>query len=260
MGKIANPWSEEEIAYLKSRYRKKGATYVAHRLGKNPDHVMAKAARLGLRYAGIRPWKEWEDRYLCRHYEDRSAAQIGRTLKRSVPSIRARAKHFGLTGAAERAWTEKEKDSMRALYSDRKNSLHEIAQLLNRTRNAVLLQAQVLGLKRARHEHEWTKEEHRCLVKNIGKKSYKEIARMLGLSPSAVGHHAVRTGLRKGPMPYSESDREFIITHYATMANKEIGRILNRAPKSISEYARKLGVAGTSRHKDDGQARQRDGE
>ncbi len=245
MGRNTISWSEEEIAYLKSRYRKKGAVFIARRLGMNPDRVMAKAAKLGLRYGGIRPWREWEDRYLRRHYKTSTAPSIGRTLKRKVPSIRARAKHLGLVSAGERPWTDAEKETLRALYSDRKNSLEDIARLVNRTRNAVWLQAQVLGVRRAKHEHEWTKEEHRYLVKNIAKKSYREIAQKLGLTPSAVGHHAVRTGLRRGPMPYSQSDRDFIVSQYTTMTNTEIARILNRAPKSISEYARKLGLTGS---------------
>ncbi|HEX9655279.1 MAG TPA: hypothetical protein VGB89_00030, partial [Bacteroidota bacterium] len=102
-------WTAEEIALLRRYYRKKGAKYVAECLGRNPDTVMAKAAKLGVRYQGIRPWRMWEDRYLQRKYKIRKTSSIARTLKRSVPSVAARAKKFNLLGTRSPNWSEKEK-------------------------------------------------------------------------------------------------------------------------------------------------------
>jgi hypothetical protein len=170
---------------------------------------MAKAVKLGIRYQGIRPWRMWEDRYLQRKYKIRKTSSIARTLKRSVPSVAARAKKFNLLGTRSPNWSEKEKDLLRALYADRKNSLEYISELLNRSRYAILLQAQVLGLKRPQHVHEWTKEEHRYFVMHRKTKSYKEIAQALGLTTSAVGHHASRSGFRRRPpgRPWMEEEK-----------------------------------------------------
>lgn len=52
---MVGKWTQEEIKILRKYYRRKGAKYVAERVGRNPDTVMAKAAQLGIRYEGIRP-------------------------------------------------------------------------------------------------------------------------------------------------------------------------------------------------------------
>lgn len=94
------------------------------------------------------------------------------------------------------------------MYPDRKHSLEHISRLLNRSRYAILLQAQGLGLKRPQHDHEWTKEEHRYLLKLYKTKTYKEIVENLGLTESLVSHHASHSGLRQGPPAPLDGGRE----------------------------------------------------
>ncbi|MBK6913970.1 MAG: hypothetical protein IPH11_10030 [Ignavibacteriales bacterium] len=179
---MLNKWSEEEIKILKRLYSKKGAKPVAKLLGRKPDNVMAKAAKLGIRFSKVRPWEKWEDNYLIRHYADRKNLSISHTLRRSIPSIMNRAKFLNLSAVKSPSWTEEEKNILRELYSDRKNALESISEKLNRSKYAVLLQAQVLGINRPRHDHEWTKEEIDYLKQNYQTKSYGEIASELGHS------------------------------------------------------------------------------
>lgn len=243
-------WTPEEIVLLRRYYRKKGAKYVAKRVGRSPDAVMAKAAKLGIRSPGIRPWKEGEDRYLQKRYNNKPISAIARALRRSVPSVRGRAKMLNLTEPRSEYWSEKEKELLRELYPDRQNSLEYISGLLNRSRYAILLQAQVLGLKRPQHDHVWTKEEHQYLVKHHKTKSYKEIAQHLGLTVNAVSHHASRSGLQQRPpgRPWTEEEKDFVRQNYKILSTREIAAKLGRTVNAIITIVGPLGVsAGRSR-------------
>jgi hypothetical protein len=206
---------------------------------------MAKAARLGIKYIGIRPWKEWEDQFLKKYYNEKKNVSLARTLKRSVPAILGRARMLKLTGSRSSYWTEKEKDVLRELYSDRKNSLAKISKLTGRSKYAILFQAQVLGIKRPQHDHEWTKEEHQYFVKHRKKKSYKEIAEALGLTASAVNHHASRSGLlqRLPHRPWTEEEKEYVRQNYKTISAKEIAVKLDRSYNAIITIVGMLGVS-----------------
>lgn len=238
-------WTPEEIVVLRRYYRKKGAKYVAERVGRSPDAVMAKAAKLGIRCPGKRPWKEWEERYLQRKYGKKAITSIAHTLRRSVPAVRNRAGQLNLTGPRSQYWSEKEKELLRKLYPDRKNSLGHISGLLNRSRYAILLQAQALGLKRPQHDHLWTKKEHQYFVRNRKTKTYQQIARHLGLTVNAVSHHASRCGLQRRPpgRRWNEEEKEFVKRNYKQLPAREIAEKLGRSYNAIITIVGPLGVS-----------------
>ena len=249
---VSKKWTPEEIVVIQKYYAKKGVRYVYKLLeGRGPNAIMAKAAKLGIRFEGnSRPWHEWEKNYLRRNYKTKKTQSIARTLKRSIPAIIVAAKKLGLNDHAAAGWTEKEKNVLRKLYPDRKNSLADISKLINRTRSAILIQAQVIGIHRPPKDHMWTKEEHQYLVKHFKTKSYKEIAEDLGLTASAVGHHACRTGLQHRPKgrPWTDEEKEFIKLNYKKMPTREIAAKLNRSVDAIINLAGPLGIStGPSR-------------
>ncbi|GAB4287734.1 MAG: hypothetical protein Kow0098_04710 [Ignavibacteriaceae bacterium] len=141
-------WAEDELRILKRFYASRGSEYVATKTSRNRASVMAKAAKLGIKFNRVKPWKVWEDNYLKRHYNDRRKLSIAKTLKRTVPSVIGRARLLNLTGTKADKWSDEEKEILRKFYHDRKVSLDEISRLVKRTKYAVLLQAQYLGLKR----------------------------------------------------------------------------------------------------------------
>jgi hypothetical protein len=214
-------------------------------LNKNQDSVIAKAAKLGIRFNGLRTWEPWEDNYLRRHYNDRKKVSLSRTLKRTVPAILARAHFLKLTEPRTVKWSQEEKNILSDLYPNRKNSLEQISKLLNRSYYAILLQAQTLGLKRPQHHHVWTKEEHDYLIKNFKIKDYGEIAKDLGLTHSAVAHMVNRSGLklREKGRPWTEEEKDFIKQNYKKIPTKEIARRLNRTVNAIITIVGPLGVS-----------------
>jgi hypothetical protein len=242
---MANEWTNEEIKILRKYYRQKGAKYVAERLGRNHDTVMAKAAKLNVRYKGIRPWKAWEDNFLRRHYDDRKNVSIARTLKRSVPSITARAKKLNLSGARPSYWSEEDENILRTMYPDRRNSLASISRLINRSPYAILLKAQTLKLRRPQKDHMWTKEEHRYFVQHRKTKTYREIAQALGLTESAVGHHASRSGFQQRPAGrlWTDEEKEYVKQNYKVIPTKEIAAKLGRSVNAIIAMVCPLGVS-----------------
>ena len=164
-------WTPEEIKLVQKFYEKKGAAFIAKKINRSTNAIMAQAAKLNIRFSGVRAWYEWEKRYLLKNYHVKKNASIARSLKRSIPSVVGMAKNLGLIKAGPADWTEEERDVLRKLYSDRKNSLEEMSRLTGRTRAAILIQAQVLGLKRPPKEHMWTRKEHNYVAKHYAEKS-----------------------------------------------------------------------------------------
>jgi hypothetical protein len=156
-----------------------------------------------------------------------------------------RAKLLNLRGERARLWSEDEKEILRKLYPDKKVSINEICRLVNRSRYAVLIQAQYLGINRPVHDHEWTTKENNYLKKYYDKKSYKKIADHLGVTHSAVSHQVNRLGLklRERGRLWTEEEKEFIRQNYKKIPTREIAKYLNRSMNSIINSAGPLGIS-----------------
>ncbi|GBD86628.1 sigma-70, region 4 [bacterium BMS3Abin03] len=241
-------WTEEEIKILKRHYRKKGAQYVAKFVEHSADTVMNKAAELGIRYNGIRPWSEWEDRYLRSHINDWKNASIARTLKRTIRSVTGRVERLNLTGEKEPEWTGKEIEYLQKLYPDHNYSLKLISEIINRSENAVLLKAIKMGLSRS-NKHKWNKREHNYLLKNAGKKTYKQIAEHLGMESYQVAHYAGKIGIkvRDRGTKWTEEEKKFIKRNYGKMSIQEIATKLNRSVNAVKNTASRMGAASSGK-------------
>ncbi|GAB4287737.1 MAG: hypothetical protein Kow0098_04720 [Ignavibacteriaceae bacterium] len=82
-------------------------------------------------------------------------------------------------------------------------------------------------------------------MKYLGKKSYREIARDLGLTHSAVSHQANRMGLkmRSKGRPWTEEEKQFIKKYYRKIPTRKIAHRLNRSVDSIINSAGPLGIS-----------------
>lgn len=242
-------WTEEEIKILKRYYAKKGSHFVAERVGHSPDTVMNKAAELGIRYHKTRPWKPHEDRYIREKYHKKEVASIARALKRTPRSVQHRAEYLKLTKPAADKWSAEDIAALHKLYPDRNYTLDLIAKILNRSKNSVLLKAVRMGLSRASHIHRWSKPDHNYLVKNAGKKSYREIANHIGIKTYQVALYAKKIGVKiqdKG-LSWSQEEKEFIRKNYYKMPAKEIARLLNRTLNAVKNTASRMGVSKNKR-------------
>lgn len=238
-------WTEEEIAILKKYYRKKGANYVAQFVEHSPDTIMNKARELRLRTGKFRPWQKWEDNYLKRHHSDRNYTSIAKTLKRSKKSVTNRASLLKLTNKRSEIWTEAELQKLKELYPDRKNSLEKIASILKRSRVSVMIKARRMKFKRDEHIHWWSKRDRNYLLKNLGKKTNREIAEHLGIKTFKVDHYIQRQGLaryKKKP-EWTEAERDFLKSNYKKIPTSDIALKLNRTIDSIKNTASRMGIS-----------------
>jgi predicted DNA-binding protein YlxM (UPF0122 family) len=236
-------WTKKEIAYLKRSYARQGAIRAARHLGCSVHAIEKIVKKLGIRWSGRRPWQEWEERYLKRHYnKDRLPGAIARTLKRSRSSVIGHARVMRLSSLHAKAWTENEKEMLRELYSNRSLSLAEIASRIGRSAASIPMYAKRMHLRRQHHDHEWTQEEHKYVLKHYKKKMFKDIAAHLGLSTDAVVLHANRRGLfRRSRIRYwTEQELEYVRQHYATKTVKEIAETLGRTVKAVGGCAERL--------------------
>lgn len=239
-------WTEQEIQILKKFYRSKGSIYVSKRVDHSRDTVMEKAARLGLKYKGAsRVWGHFEDSYLKRHYkQDRKNTVIAKILKRSVKAVINRAALLNLSNSKPGKWTQNELIKLRSLYLDKKYTIEQIAEELNRPANGVQLKAVRMGLTRS-NVHHWTKKEHNYLIKNKDRKNYKQIANDLGLHHYNVTWYARSIGLKKHykGLNWTEEEKEFVRNNYNNIPIQQIAEKLGRSVNSIKLTASRIGVA-----------------
>jgi hypothetical protein len=245
-------WTEEEIQILKKFYRSKGSIYVSKRVDHSRDTVMEKAARMGLKYKGaFRVWAHHEDSYLKKHYnKDRKNTSIAKTLKRSVKAVANRASLLNLNNKKPGKWTQNELIKLRSLYLDKKYTIEQIAEKLNRPANGVQLKAVRMGLTRS-NVHHWTKREHNYLIKNKDRKNYKQIANDLGLQHYNVTWYAMSIGLKKhykGP-DWTDEEKEFVRKNYNNIPIQEIAEKLGRSYNAIKLIASRMGIASKNRKK-----------
>jgi biotin operon repressor len=183
---MKNSWTKSDLRILKKRYAERGAKYVAKKTGHPFTSVVAKANSLGIHSNSLRRWNQFEVNYLLKNYSVKPVDSIARSLKRTPLSVNNKARQLKIFVPKPLKWTEEELNQLRKLWTDKAYSIDEVAAKLNKTRAAAHYKAWKMGLRRPQVWRFWTKEETRYLKKTYKKKSYKEIAKDLGMSRIAV--------------------------------------------------------------------------
>ena len=91
-------------------------------------------------------------------------------------------------------WTEEDKDYLKKNFN--KYTYKQLAQLLNRSVEAIKLQSKKLGLRK-RVTNEWVEEDIKYLKENINKYSYEELGQLLNRTPNACRYKAFTMGIKK---------------------------------------------------------------
>lgn len=243
MGKL---WSKEEIAYLRKRYPTMDASKIAERLGRSIDSVILKAGKCGFKSNKFRRWEEWENRYLRRHYNEKVVSSIARTLRRTVPSVYVHAKMLRLTSPPSARWTPEERKYMEAAYPNISIPIKEICEHLKRPKIVIYSYAQAKGLYRGSIYKTWTDEELKYIRKNYRRKSFKDIAKDIGLPCSAIKYRANKYGLYRKPRCrlWTEQENEYVRNYYSVDTIEEIAKHLSRTRGAILGRADRLGLRG----------------
>lgn len=241
-----NIWTKSEIIILKKRYTSRGAKYVSKRTGHSFNSVVAKARSLGLKSGSIQRWRQFDINYLLNNYSKKPFDSIARTLKRSTLSVASKARLLKLPIPPKpKKWTEDDLNLLRVLWNDKRYSIDEVAEKLNKTRPATHFQAWKMGLRRPQVWRFWTKEQVSYLLKNYKKKTYRKIAKDLGISVPSVNQKARRMGLklRKSPRAWTAADDEYIRQNYRKIPTREIAEKLDRSLDAIINRAGPLGIS-----------------
>ncbi len=234
-------WTREEDAVLRKNYTKHGSVYTARLLGRNKSSVQHRALRLGIPGKGQKMWATKEIVYVRNNYPRRTAIEIARTLRRTEQSVRAQIRSLGLTEPASRGWNEDEIHYLRKHYGRVPNVT--LAEELGRSVDAVEIKAGRLGLSRkivrlTSAQMAWVRE-------NVGRISYHNMARTLGVSDATVMEIAHSNGYRPklDSRPWTEMEDDLLRRRYGELSNREIAAELQRTPRMVSTRAVELGLA-----------------
>jgi hypothetical protein len=133
----SNTWTDEELAYLRSRRWCMSGVRIANKLGKTHSAVKSKASRLGLTL-NPRGWKDEQVEQLEALIEDGlSWSDIGEALGKTATACRKKAYDLMLeTKTKTKKWTDEEKDELLKMKEDGL-SWKDISEKLNRKKSTV---------------------------------------------------------------------------------------------------------------------------
>ena len=147
MNEVANDeasraWSQTDIEFLVSNYRKKGQTFCANHLNRSKTAITSKATALGLK---MDKWWSAEDlQFLKQHFSYENLEFCCEYLNRTQKAIISKASALGLTPA--NLYTEADKLFVIEHYP--KEGIDFCAERLGRTPEAIKRYAKTLRVKR----------------------------------------------------------------------------------------------------------------
>jgi hypothetical protein len=158
-----NPWTDDEDAYIESRWGHFTDRELATALGRTEVAVGSRRAQLrmlradkGSRHLHVRQWMQEEDELLMRLFEEgRADDDIGEQVGRTRGAISQRRSTLGLTKASpitqkpERLWTREEDQVLGWMFRQGWGD-QRIGEAMEKTACAIKDRRQSLGLWRAK--------------------------------------------------------------------------------------------------------------
>jgi hypothetical protein len=202
--------------------------------------VQEKARMLGVPGVRHRRWSAGEVEYLTKNYGKRTAEQIARTLRRSIPSVQGALETYDLRVEGAEKWTEAEIEYLRRNY--RKIPTKELAADLGRTTVSVIIKAGRIGV--AQPPATLTAEQLAWVKANLGKISYRDMAKRTGVAQGRIENVAAESGHapRAHVRPWTKEEDAKVKKLYGTMTLGEIAHALNRSATAISMRAAHFGL------------------
>ncbi len=136
-----NPWTREEIEFLRENYKKIPTKNIAKRLGRTYRSISKKAFKLNLCYSS-KKWTKEEVEFLKKNYKIISSKEIAEKFGRTNSGLLHKAMKLGLT-LPHRPWTKGEIEFLKNNYKI--ISYRDIAKKLDRTYYGV--QSRAFNLK-----------------------------------------------------------------------------------------------------------------
>ncbi|MBQ4583792.1 MAG: hypothetical protein IJA94_02770 [Bacilli bacterium] len=217
----ASLWSEEDDNIL-INLAKEGKTLleICDLMNKKDKMILKKARSLGivLNIEEQCPWTEDEIKRLRELAKTKKLSELVKELNRTSTSIYKIAQKFDIEIICDRKrWTEEEYVLLEKLTMVDKKTPKEIAKILDRTEDAIIVKINRRGLQiQTNDKRYWKPEEETLLADLWGTTSYELLAKELNRSVSSIKNKAFQLGLGAA-----------IEGNYNGLTIKEISTLLN---------------------------------
>ena len=194
------PWSKQELQFLRSNYGKLPPKEIAKTLKRRYSQVIAMASRIGVSKKRKKATKR-EISLILRQIGKKSLRQLASELELPYAQVvrvasehekmrnRVQAHAPATTGLKKKSshhrqeWTEEEEEILRKEYTQ--HGPRYTALLVGRTRKATSERARRMGLKFEKFKP-WTKKEVKILNQMYPYSTYAQIAKRLGRSTHSI--------------------------------------------------------------------------
>ena len=143
---VSRPWTDDEDAFLRQRYRRRTNAELGRDLGRSSAAVAFRLSSAGL--TRRRPWAAKEDEYLRQHHGQMDNRALAKVLRRSENAVARRMSDLGVRRAF--VWTPEADGRLTAGYTSMTNA--ELARILGTTDAVVAHRLHALGLGRGSDE------------------------------------------------------------------------------------------------------------
>lgn len=197
---IESVWTEDDEKKLQMLADAgKSLLEICNLMNKKDATVLKKARELNLdiEKETQRKWTESEIVKLRELSKTKKMSELVKELNRTSSSIKAMAKKLGINVTSDRKnWTEEEYQLLEKLTMIDKKSPKEIAEILDRTEDAIIIKINRRGLQiQTNDKRFWTKEEETLLSDLWGEESFEMIAKKLNRTVSSIKNKAFLLGL-----------------------------------------------------------------
>jgi len=244
------PWTDDELAFLRTHYETKGRDWVTQKLNRTIDAVSHKAQRLGLRVASECIARQIGDYHRGRpksleHRAKLAISNQGQTrstetrekLRKiaNTPEALARARAKAFKYFVTNPWTPHEETFLKTHYT--KQGSKWCAQRLGRSRGTIYDRAHKLKL-RVPHE----------VISRLLSQSLKGRVLSEKHIDNLREHHKQASVISKwlatlGQVPWSAKEEDFLRAHYSNHGARWCSERLKRTPKAIYHRASQLGLS-----------------
>ena len=197
---VESVWTEENSKEL-LMLANQGKTLleICQIMNKKDSTVLKKSRELQLdiKKENTKEWSLDEIDRLKELSKTKKLSELVKKLNRSSASITAKAKKLGITLISDRKkWTEEEYQLLEKLVMSDKKTPKEIAEILGRTEDAIIIKINRRGLQvQTNDKRFWTKEEETLLSDLWGTESLETIAKKLNRTVSSIKNKAFLLGL-----------------------------------------------------------------
>ena len=197
---IESVWTEENNKELQMLVSEgKSLLEICSLMNKKDATVLKKARELNLdiKKEEQREWSEDEIVRLRELYKTKKISELVKELNRTSSSIKAMAKKLGINVMSDRKnWTAEEYKLLEKLTMIDKKTPKEIAEILGRTEDAIIIKINRRGLQiQTNDKRFWTNEEETLLSDLWGTESFETIAKKLNRTVSSIKNKAFLLGL-----------------------------------------------------------------